>query len=646
MKLSATRSLLALSAFAPVTFGATTARDFADLTLEELMQETVTSVSKREEPLFGAASAVTVVSPHDIARSGATTVTDALRHVPGLNIGAVNANETAVSARGFNNVFANKLLVLVDGRAVYNPIFSGTYWDLQQMILEDVDRIEVIRGPGGTLWGANAVNGVINVVSRDARDTQGGLLYGGGGNVHESLAGFRFGGQLDERTHYRVFARHQSTADYNFPGGTSAGDDWTGRHGGFRIDRHVGATHLTWQGDGTTVRFDDGDSTGQNLNTLVRLTRDLGAASRLEIQSYYEHMHRDEFGRGEASTDTFDVSAQHTVSPGDRTSLVWGLGYRYVDINVFSDPGDPLVIRNDHLGLHLVNAFVQGEVVVVPDTFTVTSGVKIEHNDFTGIELQPNLRATYKPTSNQTLWSAVSRAVRTPSALDGHDLYGVPVGAPFPGPGGIAYIPTVTGNRDADAEVLWAIEFGYRIRPTARVGIDVAFFHNTYDGVLAPVPTPTFVPGFPVGSAELPFDNIFSATTWGGELSATWSPSDALHFSASYSLLVADLTGPAGANAREVEDSAPRNQIALRTTYEFSPRADFTVQARYIDAINTVPSYLTADIRFSWRPRPDLELTLVGQNLLDPSHPEQGTTPLTVTSEVPRSFHGKITWHF
>jgi len=267
--------------------------ELAGFSLEELINIKVTSVSKREQSLNETASAIFVLSNEDIRRSGALSLPDALRQVPGMDVGAVNSSQWAVSSRGFNSIYANKLLVLIDGRAVYTPLFSGVYWDLQRPMLEDLDRVEVIRGAGGTIWGANAVNGVINVVSKSARETQGEMLYTGGGNVHQLMGGARYGGKIDADTYYRVFAAYELNDDYPLADGRSAQDDWGGWFGGFRVDRYLDAdTQLTWQGDLTTSDLDEGRSDAYNVNTLGRWTRKWSDQNRLSIQAYYDRTYR------------------------------------------------------------------------------------------------------------------------------------------------------------------------------------------------------------------------------------------------------------------------------------------------------------------------------------------------------------------
>ncbi len=618
---------------------------YADLSLEELMNETVTSVSKKEQPLFDSAAAISVLSNDDIRRSGATTLPDALRLVPGMDVASVNSAQTAVSARGFNGFYANKLLVLIDGRTVYSPLFAGVFWDQQQVMLDDVDRIEVIRGPGATIWGANAVNGVINVVTRDARDTQGGLLYAGGGNVQQTLSGARYGGQIGEHTYYRVYGLEQTRDDSLLANGTSAQDNWSSQQGGFRVDHYpTDGTHATWQSDVTTTDFANRASDAYNVNTLGRWTRDWSDRSGMELQAYYDRTHRNDFTGADSTVDTLDLTLQHRFGIGERNDVIWGLGYRFVDGKA-TQTNPFILIRDPSFSQQLFSAFVQDELKLVPNKLTLTAGTKLEYNDYTGFEIQPSVHLVFKPTKTQTLWAAVSRAVRTPDVVEGGSTFAPIYGAPIIGPGGGLYVPTLVGNPDVAAERLWAFELGWRIQPASRVSVDVALFYNDYQNIITVGSVPVFVPGVPVGTAEFPWSNDISGHTYGGESSVTVSPIDTWRVTAAYSLLVACMHGTQPF-AETSENSAPRNQISLRSAYDINRRTSLDGQLRYVDSIMGVPAYLTADLRLAYRPNDHIEFALVGQNLLDRSHPEQASAPFISAAEVPRSFYGKITWTF
>ncbi len=626
---------------------ATTIHDLADLSIEELMAEsvTVTSVSKREQKLSDTASAVTVLSNQDIRRSGVTTVADALRLVPGMNVGSANASEWSISTRGSNSLYANKLLVVVDGRAVYSPMFSGVYWDIEQTLLDDVDRIEVIRGPGATVWGANAVNGVVNVVTRSAKDTQGGLVYGAAGDVEDLGGGMRFGGQLAENTYYRVFATHLTHGDHVLANGKDAGDGWQAQHGGFRMDHYPDPdTQLTWLTGATTVRTDDTLTDARNANTLARFQKRLATDTTFEVQAYYDQRVREEVQRVNSRIDTVDLTAQHTFPMGERIDVIWGLGYRHMEATL-EQTSPVLEVRDGEVRSQLFSAFVQNEFKVIPDQVVFTAGVKIEHNDYTGVEIQPSVRGIYKPTRRQTLWAAVSRAVRTPGGVEGDDILAVAISPPIVGPDGGLYVPRIVGNPETRSEVLWAYELGYRIQASRRVHADLALFYNDYSDLISMGTTREFIPGTPVGSMDIPGANAFGGQTYGGEVSVTVAPTPFWKLTASYSLLIADIIDPANPQPDSIERGSPRNQAALRSSHDFG-RWSVDATVRYVDAILFVPSYITADLRLAYRPNDQFEFALVGQNLLQDQHREQGPPLLSSNSEVPRGFYGKITWRF
>ena len=628
--------------------GPTATNLVADLPLEDLVNVKVTSVSKKEEKLNDAAAAIFVLSNEDLRRSGATTVADALRLVPGMQVGAIDSGNWAVSARGFNSQFANKLLVMIDGRTVYSPFFSGTYWDVQQVFLEDVDRIEVIRGPGATVWGANAVNGVVNILSKSARETHGGLLYGGGGDVHRALGGARYGGKINENTYYRIYGTYQLNDDFRQANGQSANDGWDIVKGGFRLDHY---THndgqLTWQGDVYTGNLADRTGDMLGFNTLGRWTQRISDRSSYEVQAYFDHTFRDD-ALARVSLDTADLTFQHTFGLGERNDVIWGLGYRFISSRLEKANTPALTIFDDNIPLNLFSAFVQDEFKIIPDKLTFTLGTKIEHNDFTGVEVQPSARLVFKPAENQTVWAAVSRAVRTPSITEGKEFGAFATGAPIVGPGGGLYVPTAVSNPGVESEVLWAYELGYRIQPHQRVSVDVTAFYNDYDRLMSRQPS-GFIPGVPVGIMTVAPGNTIGGESYGGEAVLTVAATDSWRLSAGYSLLLMQMRGELAVDAATLERNAPTHQVVLRSSYDFTRHVSLDAQLRYVDNVNAVAAYVTTDVRLSWRPTANLELSLVGQNLLDDRHPEQASAFRALgvpTMEVPRGFYGKITWRF
>lgn len=616
-----------------------------DLTIEQLMNEPVTTVSKREQRLSDAAAAVTVLSSDDLRRSGTTTIADSLRLVPGVQVAAMGSGTWAVTARGFNSQFANKLQVMMDGRTVYLPLFSGVLWDAQQSFLDDVDRIEIIRGPGATVWGANAVNGVINVVSKSARDTQGGLIFGGGGNVDLAMGGARYGGQLGESTYYRVYGNYLLRDDYRLANGRPADDAWDLGKIGFRLDHYaMGGGQLTWQGDAFTGNVDDRRGDQYGFNTLGRWSRAYSDRTGYEIQLYLDRFHRRDL-LTDYGTQTADLSLQQTFGLGSRHDFIWGFGYRASQSELNEGVGPAVTVIDHENRLNLFSAFVQDEVTVVPDVLTATFGTKVEHNDITDWEVQPSVRAVFRPAEKHTVWAAISRAVRTPTESEAIPFINYAVGSPIVGPGGGLYLPTFVANPRVESEDLLAYELGYRVQPQARLSIDAAVFYHDYHHLIGHNPT-GFVPGSPLGVMTIEPQNTLQGKSFGAEITLTVAPADGWRVSASYSALKLELHGAPVSEAEQFERNAPTHQFSLRSSYDFSRFVSLDAQLRYVDNVDQVPAYLTGDVRISWRPREWIELSLAGTNLLDDRHPEQASILGSPRIEVPRGIFAKVSCRF
>ncbi|MBW8864629.1 MAG: TonB-dependent receptor, partial [Verrucomicrobia bacterium] len=361
----------------------------------------------------------------------------------------------------------------------------------------------------------------------------------------------------------------------------------------------------------------------------------------IEAQAYYDRTYRNEAMRSQSAMDTIDLSLQHTFGLGERNDVIWGLGYRFI-ANENRQTTPLAVVRNSSFDRQLFSAFVQDEFKIVPDRFTVTAGTKLEHNDYTGFEIQPSVRAVFKPTEHQTLWAAVSRAVRTPDDIEASDAFAIAIGAPFTGPGGGQYLPTLVSGSDLKSETLLAYEAGYRVQPCNRLSVDIAAFYNDYRDLTGFGSISKFTPGTPYGTAEIPWVNSQNGHTYGFEASVTVTPMDNLRVIASYSLLRGNVHGVTD----NADDPDPQQQVVLRSAYDFTKHASLDAQLRYVGQFDGVPPYVTADIRLSYRPTDRLELSLVGQNLFQDRHLEQAGVPLTVTAEIPRGFYGKITWRF
>jgi iron complex outermembrane receptor protein len=624
------------------------------LSMEDLMDIEVTSVSKRPEKLLQAPAAIQVITGEDIRRSGAPSIAATLRQANNVDAAEKNGHEWVISARGFSSDVGNKLLVMVDGRTVYTPLFSGVFWDRQDYVLEDIDRIEIISGPGGALWGANAVNGVINITSKSAHETQGLYVEAGGGTNPRGFASARYGGTLGTDVAYRVYGKFSDHDNNSVADATDARDAWHKAQGGFRIDASLSDRDgYTLQGD--FYRNDEqiqagGDSFVSGGNLLGRWSRTLSEKSDLSVQVYYDRTHLRlpvgavVFAPAGVLTDdldTYDLDFQHRLYLGSVNRLVWGFGLRYTHDVLDNAPG--LAFFPATLNQSLYSGFLQDEISL-RDNLVLTLGTKLEHTDYTGLEVEPSVRLQWSVTDQQTLWGAVSRAVRTPSRID-RDL-----AQPDP-----AYLIVILrGGSAFRSETLVAYELGYRAQVGPRFGGALSTFYNVYDrlrSTSASPPDPLFGLPFPFF-----FENNLEGETYGFELSATFQALERWRLSAGYRLLKEDIRikpGRTDLNNALNETSDPQQQLSLRSSVELFQGVELDAGLRWVDSrqINdvgapaSVPDYLELDVRLGWRPTDKLELSVAGQNLLHDRHPEYGLAGPTRT-EIERSVYGKVAWRF
>ncbi|HET9227228.1 MAG TPA: TonB-dependent receptor [Thermoanaerobaculia bacterium] len=611
-------------------------RDLKKLSIEELMEIDVTSVSRRSERLNEAAAAIIVVTREEIRRSGVTSLPEALRLVNSLHVARQNQRTWAISARGFNQATANKMLVLIDGRTVYTPLFSGVFWEVQDTLLEDVERIEVIRGPGATLWGANAVNGIINIITRTAADTQGGLLTAGAGSEERGFGGVRYGGKLGESGHYRAYGKYFNRDPLVFADGSDARDPmWMGQ-GGFRADWKTSERDdFTFQGDAYTGRIgeplrDDTNVDGGNL--LGRWSRTLSEESNLELQVYWDRTHRHTPGSFEEHLDTLDLDFQHRLPLAERHDLVWGFGYRWHHDRV--ENSRQIAFLPERRDMNLFSLFAQDEASLLDGRLALTAGATLEHNDSTGVEVQPSVRAAWKASDRRTLWAAVSRAVRTPTRIDEDFFVFTPDGSTL----------LIQGNRDFESEDLLAYELGYRIQPNAELLFDAVAFYNVYDHLRSQEP-PASGPPFPVTLA-----NKLEAETWGIELRTNVQPVQGWRLTFGYTWFDKELRLDPDSRDRTgglAEGNDPEHRMTLRSTLDLPGNLELDGWLRYVDELPSpaVDAYTELDLRLGWHATEALELSLAGQNLLHGSHEEFGPDN-AFREAVERGWYGKVTWRF
>jgi iron complex outermembrane receptor protein len=586
----------------------------ADLSLEELAELEVTSVSRRPERLADAPASIFVITSDDIRRSGATSLPEALRLAPSLHVARVDARQYAISARGFNSTVANKLLVLIDGRAVYTPLFSGVFWDAQDTLLEDIERIEVISGPAGTLWGANAVNGVINVITKQATDTQGTLAYAGGGN-EESGLGARHGLRLDNGGGLRVYGKGFSRDSTVRASGADVPDSWRSGQAGFRADWGAGADSYTLQGDAYQGKADQaapGDVRISGGNLLVRWQRQLAGGDRVQVQAYFDNTHRELPGTLAERLDTYDIEFQHALAVGRDHLFAWGGGHRMARDRVTNMGVQFLPEKRD---LNWTNVFVQDEYRW-SDALRFTAGAKVEHNPYTGSEFLPSARLAWRLDESRLLWAAASRAVRAPSRIDRE-----------------FFIPGLAGGPDFRSEISKVFEIGYRSQASTRASYSITAFHSLHDHLRS-------IEGTVLGNRMEGESTGLEA--WGKlQVTPRW------RLSAGGTLLEQDLRlKPGSVDIRGVSAAGndPKRQFSLRSSHDLGGAQAFDVLIRYVSALPdpAVPSYTAFDARYAWRPRAGLELSVSVQNLFDDQHPEFGSA--ASRAEIERGVFVKATW--
>ncbi len=641
--------------------------DLTQVSIEDLMKVIVTSVSKGEQKLYDSAAAVFVITQDDIRRSGVTSIPEALRMVPGLEVARIDANKWAVSSRGFNGRFASKMLVLMDGRTVYTPLFSGVFWDAQDTMLEDIERIEIIRGPGATLWGANAVNGIINIITKHADDALGGLVSGGGGTNERAFGSVRYGAQLGAGTSGRVYLKYLLRGGLDDPQtGREEHNGWDAIRGGFRLDSELaGSNSLTLQGDYYREQLKetylnpfpgvasfDYTTPVSGANLLARWKRTFSDTADMAWQLYYDRTDMKYAVIGQQS-NTLDLDFQNHFKPGGNQDIVWGAGYRFTH-GKLSYPLGQILLRNSQDD-KVYSAFLQDNVTLMPERVQLIVGSKFEHNDYTGFEIQPNARLLWTPNHKQTVWLSVSRAVRTPSI--GEDSLSLAMSGPQvsipPLPQPLSSQLLLTGSTDLKAEELIAYEIGYRVEPVKRFSIDAAAFYNVYrrlniykQGV--PVPDFTSVPPSVVIPMQL--GNFGRAETCGVELSTDLKALSWWRVRGAYTLLrLLSTKSEPGASFEDVGGENPQHQVSLRSSMDLTRDLDLDLWLRYVDRLSAfgIGSYLTLDARLAWRPVKELELALVGQNLLHDRQRE--FMPQFISTQptaVPRSVYGKVSWTF
>ena len=619
------------------------------------------SLSKKKENSFDAPSATYILTSEEIRRSGATSIPESLRLVPGLQVARIDGNKWAISARGFNGQFSNKLLVMIDGRTIYTPVFSGVLWDIQDYVLEDIDRIEVVRGPGGTIWGANAVNGVINIITKSAVQTQGSYVSQIIGNQDRSISEVRYGGKTASQDAYRLYAKKAVRDGLEKKGGSMTHNDGnTQNRAGFKYDiTSIKDSTISLHGDtyegraqnyfsGAPLNYqNDKDSRGGNI--AVNWDKRLSKKSNFTLSSYvdYDQFSMPVFRR---SAKTYDIDFQHFYDFSSENQFSWGTGYRRINDHIKPTPvSSGLVIFNYNpksMNSYIYSAFVQDKIGIIADKLYLTVGSKFLKNNFTGFEIQPNAKLAYYPTRNQTVWASVSRAVRTPTRNeDGLNLAG---GAQ-------------QGNTSYSSETLVAYELGYRIKPSRKVTVDASTFVNQYSSLRTFDTVPT-------GRSA---NNNAYGESYGFELSTKWQTTNDLKLEASYDFLKTDIhlnrasTDATGSSSLQMatEGQSPRNQFKIKSFYNITPKLEFDNILYYVSGLPTanavanpstgvittgpgIPSYFRLDTRLGYLVTKNLDLSVGLQDILNQTHTEFKAATFNTPTQMGRTYYFKLAWQY
>lgn len=639
-------------------------KDLTELSLEELINLEVTSVSKKAEKFSETAAALFVITQDDIRRSGASSLPELLRLVPGMHVAQFTSSGWAISARGFTDQFANKLLVMIDGRSVYTPLFAGVYWDVQDVLLEHIERMEVIRGPGATMWGTNAVNGVINIIRKKSADTQDGLITLSAGNQDRTIAGARYGAQLSENVFARAYAKLFNRMGFPNASGIRTSDLWEGYRIGSRVDWAVGGAHslslttdvyshinrdssyaLMLTPPYKRTYLNEESNFGGNVGAQYEYS--LSPSSHFSAKIYYDR--NDRLSEIMAhNTETGDIELQHRFTLGTFQEITTGIGYRFTS-DVVENRSFRILFKPELIHRNTWNAFIHDEMKIVDHVFHLSLGSKFERNDYTGLEIQPNVRFTIFPVHNHTLWGSVSRAVRIPARANHFMrlLYEIiPPAPPFNVPIAIGFV----GNTETKSEQLLAYELGYRMQATSSVFLDATVYYNVYSdlmeiesGAMEAETTPTPYLFFP-----MTFKNLMDGEVWGFEISPTWNVSERMKLTGSYSLLRMQLhSSSKDAAGESSEGDYPQQQFQVRASIDLPMDVSINFAGFYVDRIPRydIPNYFRLDGKIIWKPVPVLQFEAAILNSLQTRHAEYASFT-SARTEVPRSFYAKAIWSF
>ena len=652
------------------------AADLGILSLDELLDLEVVSVAKVPEKVVDTPAAIQIITAEDLRRNNIQSIPEALRMVPGMHVYQIDANKWAVGARGFASKFANKMLVMIDGRTVYSPLFSGVFWDVQDTMIEDIERIEVIRGPGGTLWGANAVNGVMNIITKDSADTQGSLSVLRAETSESGEVSARYGGWLNGRTSYRIYGKFFDRGNFDLATGEEGADGWHAGRGGFRMDMNVTASNkVTLQGDlydgksgesstyitpfppfDNQAEFDAPVSGG---NILGRWTRTFSKDSELIFQTYYDHTERDEFFVDE-TIDTADFDLQHRLDIMNRLEILWGLGYRFTRGDTVGKEAIPGIlsynmnpkVRKDNL----FSGFLQGRLPFAGDQGEFTLGTKLEHNDYTDFEWQPSARLMWSVDGNHSVWAAISRSVRTPSRLERDADVNVGAFLLPPQQGGLLTFVRLMGNDSVESETIYSYEVGYRGKLTNHLFFDLSLYYNKYNDLINGLPTGAVIlENSPTEShlvLPVQIDNGMDGETYGAEISCGWSVTEWWRLTSGYTWFQYNTFNEGDFQESRQgfnEDENAHHLISLVSYLDLPHNFELNSSLYYVSSLDgpeglTIDPHISFDLNVGWHPTDNFTVSIGGRNLFNDAQQEfSDTMDGILATEIPRTFYGKIT---
>jgi len=634
-----------------------------NLSLQQLGDVEVTTVSKTPEQVWKTPAAIFVITQDDIQRSGVRNLPDALRLAPGVEVAQIDSSKWSVGIRGFGSRLSRDVLVLIDGRTVYTTLLAGTYWEVQNVVLADVDRIEIIRGPGGTIWGPNAVNGVINIITKSSKDTHGEYLNVGGGSVDEGFFNAHYGAGVNDGLNYRLYAMGFERGPEYHPDGQNY-DRWRAAQGGFRVDwTESNRDTFTFQGDiydegaGESVvatsytppyqQVIDGTAILSGANILTKWKRVFSEGEDLQLEAYYDRTNRREPNFID-NRDTWDIDVLDRFRLPAQQQISWGLGAR-VSRGRNPELVSGLVFLPTLRTDKLFTAFLEDDIGLVDNRLSLSLGSKFLRTNFTGLQLEPSARLLWTPTEKQSLWASFTHAVRTPSDAERNFYLSGYIGTM----NGLPYFARFNANPNFRSEQLNGYELGYRQLLVKQVYVDIAGFYNHHSDLFSeditgapyietnPAPTHYLLP------AE--FGNGLLGTTKGVEIAPEWKPKSYWRLGASYSYLQMDLKKSPNSldvgTAPSIEGSSPRHEATANSDIDFGRQFNFDLTYRYVGALpaEAVRSYSTADTRLAWQFARQFELSVIGQNLLQPHHEEAAGDPGPLVG-IKRSVYGQIAW--